>query len=228
MNLKILNDMSIRKKSLYPKTQRLGADKTKIIITEKLDGSNLGIFKLDSNNLIIAQRNNVLQWNLETHEETFYSSYKGLNSWLHEHGRTLLEAMHDNSGMFGEWIGMGHIKYRDTLGQRLYIFAKANLVDNREPSQLEPSDGDFSIKNLYYNPGLFKYVFIDQEIPEFIGVVTIVKETKEYPTVEELDDLYDSYTAEVNRPVEGFVINNNDVVRKYVRLKGGVLSEHKS
>ena len=218
--------MSIRKKSLYPKTQRVGADKVSIIITEKLDGSNLGIFKLDSNNLIIAQRNNVLQWNLETHVETFNGTYKGLNGWLHEHGRTLLEVMNDNSGMFGEWIGEGHIKYRDTLGQRFHIFAKANLVDNREPFQLEPSSEDFSIKNLYYNPRLFKYVFIDQELPEFIGAVTVVKETKEYPTVEELDDLYDSYIAEVNRPVEGFIINNNDAIRKYVRLKRGVLREH--
>lgn len=35
------------KKSIYPKTKRLGKENSVITITEKLDGSNLAFFKKD-------------------------------------------------------------------------------------------------------------------------------------------------------------------------------------
>lgn len=40
--------------TLYPKTTRMGKEKSQL--TEKLDGSNLGFFKLN-NKVYVAQRN---------------------------------------------------------------------------------------------------------------------------------------------------------------------------
>ena len=50
------------KKEIYPKTQRVICEGAKIQITEKLDGSNLVIFKLEEE-LYIAQRNTILNIN---------------------------------------------------------------------------------------------------------------------------------------------------------------------
>ena len=46
------------KKEIYPKTQRTSCTGDKIYVTEKLDGSNLVIFK-KSENIYIAQRKNI-------------------------------------------------------------------------------------------------------------------------------------------------------------------------
>ena len=52
-------------------------------------------------------------------------------------------------------------------------------------------------------------------------------QNKKYvPKKEELDELYAKYVETVGRNVEGFVVNYNDDIRKYVRMKNGTLSEH--
>lgn len=207
--------MSI-KQTLYPKTQRIGKAKTRIVITEKLDGSNLGIFKLN-NNLIIAQRNWVHIWNpLETTLDK-NNAYKGLIDWLDNHGETILNNLHEGSGVFGEWIGMGKINYQDRLDKKFYIFAKANIA----------FEDKFEVSNIHYDISLFKYPFLNQEIPGFMGVVEEVRQMDNQPSKETLDQLYIDYTAKVGPSVEGFIINNDNNIRKYVRLKGGVLQDHK-
>ena len=47
------------KKEIYPKTQRVRCDGDKVYITEKLDGSNLVIFK-KNDKLYFAQRKNII------------------------------------------------------------------------------------------------------------------------------------------------------------------------
>lgn len=60
------------KLTLYPKTQRVALT-NKIVITEKLDGSNLGIFKVRGK-LLIAQRNYVfIEDELEENKDKLYS-----------------------------------------------------------------------------------------------------------------------------------------------------------
>lgn len=196
------------KKTLYPKTKRVGSDDSNIIVTEKLDGSNLGIFKLN-NKLVIAQRNHVFIYPDEKPD------YKGLVNWLEENSQHLLDNLHEGSGFFGEWIGMGKIKYGNTLDKKLYMFAKANI------------DEEYNAYNIYYDRHLFIYPFINQEIPEYLGVVPKVVELTQDPSITELDDYYLLYLAKVGRSVEGFVINTNNTVRKYVRFKNGKLTDHK-
>ena len=63
------------KKEIYPKTKRVSCMGDKVELTEKLDGSNLVIFK-KNDELYIAQRNNIFKINeLEENKDKLY---KGL------------------------------------------------------------------------------------------------------------------------------------------------------
>ena len=196
------------KKTLYPKTKRVQF-KDRVVITEKLDGSNIGFFK-ENGNLIIAQRNNIFL--IQELEDNKQILYRGLKDWLDEHGEDLENKLIEGSGFFGEWIGMGKINYPD-LDKKVYMFAKANY-----------SNGE--IKNLYYEHELFKYPFVNQEFPEYIGIVPVVEEINNLPTIETLDYKYETYKTKVNRNVEGFVIARDNNVNKYVRMKNGQLQAH--
>lgn len=194
------------KKTLYPKTKRVKLE-NKSVITEKLDGSNIGFFKVNGE-LLIAQRNNIF-----TMEEVDKNmAYRGLIAWLQEHGQDLQNKLIEGSGFFGEWIGMGKLKYPD-LDKRVYMFAKANL-DKGE------------IKNLYYEHELFKYPFVEQEIPDYIGIVPVVEARETYPDLDTLNYNYELYKTKVQRDVEGFIIAQNNNVNKYVRMKNGKLQDH--
>lgn len=196
------------KRKLYPSTVRYGKDIT--IITEKLDGSNLGIFKLGGK-ILVAQRNNLFFYPEDRDEIT----YGKLKEWLDENHQVLVDELHEGSGVFGEWLA-------ENKGNRIYpfpqvytVFAKANI------------DESFTITNMVYKPELFIYPFKSQVVPEFIGVVPVVKILDHYPSLEELDNLYEEYVNTENRRVEGFVLNKNNTIRKYVRFKGKQLTEHK-
>lgn len=196
------------KKTLYPKTKRV-LFKNKVVITEKLDGSNIGFFKVNGK-LLIAQRNNIFE--ITELEENKDKLYRGLKGWLEENGKDLEEKLIEGSGFFGEWIGMGKIKYPD-LDKKIYMFAKANYEKGE-------------IKNLFYDHELFIYPFENQEIPEYIGIVPVVEERESYPDVETLDYNYEIYKIGLNRNVEGFIIAQNNNVNKYVRMKNGQLQDH--
>lgn len=196
------------KKTLYPKTERIGEQK--VIITEKLDGSNLGIFKFDGE-VYFAQRNHVFKMD----ELNKQNAYKGLIGWAEEN-KDALNTILDNSCIFGEWIGMGQIGYGDSdINKRFYMFAKANIDDNLDASRLN------------YNHDLFIYPFKDQVMPDCIGVVPVVIENNSLLSLDSLNDLYTTYCKKVDRGVEGFVVSLGAGVKKYVRLKRGVISEHK-
>ena len=193
-------------KTLYPKTQRIKNDW--VIITEKLDWSNLWIFKIGWE-LIIAQRNNVFKLS----ELNKNNAYKWLIGWLDENKDKL--DLNEWSGVFGEWIWMGHINYWEKLDKRFYMFAKANIDENLD------------VRNIIYNKDLFIYPFESKAIPNCIWVVPHVE--YDWPTdIESLDKLYISYTEYVQRQVEWFIINNNNQISKYVRYKNWKLTEHKS
>ena len=196
------------KKTLYPKTKRVQY-KNRVVITEKLDGSNIGFFKLNGE-LLIAQRNNIFL--MSELEENKQMLYRGLINWIEEYGEDLKNRLIEGSGFFGEWIGMGKIKYPD-LDKKVYMFAKANYEKGE-------------IKNLYYEHELFKYPFENQEFPEYIGIVPVVTERDNFPDVEILNELYETYKDKVQRNVEGFVVALNNNVNKYVRMKNGKLQDH--
>lgn len=196
------------KKEIYPKTKRVSVDGT-IKITEKVDGSNLCIFKKDDR-LYIAQRTTIYEFG----ELESGSMYKGLYGWLQEYKDELLSNLNENSVLCGEWIGMGKLKYN--FDKKFLMFAKANITE------------DFSLKNINYNQDEFNYSFINQEIPYFIGLVPIVYNGHHYGYLikSELDELYEEYTRKVGRNVEGFVVNFENNIIKYVRMKNGRLSDH--
>ena len=192
------------KKEIYPKTKRVSCAGDKVYITEKLDGSNLVFFKKDDE-LYIAQRKNIFKDIL----------YKGLYQWLIDNKDVLIDELHNNSAICGEWLGMGCLKYTiDEFDKKWYMFAKANI------------DDEFNLYNLNYEHSLFIYPFISQKIPTFIGIVPVVIDLNVIPTKEHLDSIYEKYLSKVNRNVEGFVINYKNMITKYVRMKNGKLQEH--
>ena len=200
------------KKEIYPKTQRVKCIGAKIEITEKLDGSNLVIFKLN-NKIHIAQRNNIFEIN--EIEENKGLLYKGLYQWLLDNKDILKEELIENSAICGEWLGMGKIKYTvDEFDKRFYMFAKANVYE------------DIILTNLKYEHELFIYPFKSQVIPSCIGIVPVVGHIPYIPDKEDLDKIYERYVKKEERNVEGFVINYENNITKYVRMKNGKIQEH--
>ena len=200
------------KKEIYPKTKRVSCAGDKVYITEKLDGSNLCIFKKEDV-LYIAQRNNI--YSINELEEVKGIIYKGLYQWILDNREVLEKELLNNACICGEWLGMGQIKYTiDEFDKRFYMFAKANV------------DNEFNLYNLIYEHELFIYPFASQEIPKIIGIVPLVNKLSVLPNKEHLDSLYEKYCDFKNRNVEGFVINYKNTISKYVRMKNGKLKEH--
>lgn len=200
------------KKEIYPKTVRIKENGNQIQITEKLDGSNLIIFKLE-NKLYIAQRKTIICFDeLDACKDVLY---KGLYQWLIDNKDSF--DLYEGSAVCGEWLGMGQIKYTiDEFDKRFYMFAKANI------------DEDFNLFNIMYDHDLFIYPFESQKIPKCTGIVPVVMNLHVLPTKNHLDSIYEKYCEKVNRKVEGFVINYNNDVNKYVRMKNGKLIEYSS
>lgn len=200
------------KKEIYPKTKRVSCSGDKVYITEKLDGSNLVFLKKDEE-LYIAQRKSIFK--IDELEEVKNILYKGLYQWLLDNKETLINELHNNSAICGEWLGMGCLKYSiDEFDKKWYMFAKANI------------DDEFNLYNLNYDHNLFIYPFISQTIPNFIGIVPEIAELNVIPTKEHLDSIYEKYLNKVNRNVEGFVVNYKNIITKYVRMKNGKLQDH--
>lgn len=204
---------------LYPKTDRAKRSQ-EVVITEKLDGSNLGFFN-DNGKLVIAQRNRVYSY--EEINKSF--CYRGLLGWLEDHHEELLNSLHPGSGIFGEWLGMGKIGYGSSeLDKKFYYFAKARL-------EWTPHNTPF-VTHLNNDPDLLHYAFVEQECPDFIAPVPRVAEiglTNTTVSIKYLDNLYKDYCEKVGRRVEGFVVYYrfaNKIV-KYVRCKNGKPSPHK-
>lgn len=200
------------KKEIYPKTKRVSCSGDKVYITEKLDGSNLVFFK-KNDELYFAQRKTII--NINELEEVKDKLYKGLYQWLLDNKDYLQDQLLNDSAICGEWLGMGKLKYDvGEFDKKWYMFAKANI------------DDEYNLYNLIYDHELFKYPFLNQEIPNFIGIVPEITELMVLPTKEFLDSIYETYTNGVKRDVEGFVVNYKNIISKYVRMKNGKLEEH--
>ena len=135
--------------------------------------------------------------------------------WLIDNKDVLINELHNNSAICGEWLGMGCLKYTiDEFDKKWYMFAKANI------------DDEFNLYNLNYEHSLFIYPFISQKIPTFIGIVPEVIELNVIPTKEHLDSIYEKYLSKVNRNVEGFVVNYKNMIRKMVNYKNILIEEN--
>ena len=103
----------IRNNMVYPKTKRISKTDFVWQITEKMDGSNLTFFKFDDD-LYLATRNNIFNWTVEkpTSQDI---QYKGLFDWMENYSKLLYEKLNNHEALFGEWLGMGKIKYEDYI-----------------------------------------------------------------------------------------------------------------
>lgn len=216
------------KMELYPKTERVRCVGDVITITEKLDGSNLAIFKLN-NEIYFAQRNNIIQFC--EFEENKGLLYKGLYGWANEHIEELKKELYEGSCLCGEWLGMGKLKYTvDEFDKRFYMFAKARIEVNSHIEQNFDARAkyiiDFKLTKICYSHETFIYPFENKIIPNFIGIVPKVATIRYIPDKNALDKIYDSYKEKVKRDVEGFVLDYKNNISKYVRMKNGKMQEH--
>ena len=149
--------------------------------------------------------------------------YKGFPEWITEHEEFLKENIYEGSIVFGEWLELGKIYYeKEKFPKRFLIFAKGRF----EGKTIEES----SIVNLNFNLNLIHYVFVKQEVPDFIETVPLVESKVKNVSLDCLNQLYSEYSEKVGRKVEGFVILDllSGIQTKYVRLKRGKLTEHKA
>lgn len=204
------------KYSIYPKTPRVDIN-MQYQITEKLDGANLGIGKYNDKIYIFLRNNILCEDELDTYKSILY---KDLYSWLKDNIDNLRCNLHDNTIVFGEWIGMGKIKYDNF--NKLYLFAKAKIVSLKDDQE------NISLDYMNYEIDKLMYAFKDQTIPSYINTVPIVDINSYMLRKLTLDSLYEEYVSKVGRQVEGFIIYNEMFKQpiKYVRLKNGKLQEH--
>lgn len=209
------------KKTLYPKTQRFNDNLSYWQITEKLDGSNLTLFKYGGE-LWIGTRNYVFCY--EDVESKSDIGYDGLYGWLKEHADDIKNFLEEEEAICGEWIGMGKIKYRDALKHKFYVFGRGKIVVDLEKDL-------FKLVAINRNVSCLEDWLYSTDVCEYMGVVPCVSElesvsNKHYTSV--LDNLYERYVYKVRRYVEGFVITNLYTGQpfKYVRLKNGKLTQH--
>lgn len=202
------------KLKLYGSTKRVGTDT--IQITEKLDGSNLGIFRIDDK-LLIAQRNWVMVYPDDILNKQIM--YKGLLDWLDKHGAVLRDSLINYNGVFGEWMGMGRLKNDDARQFNIFSKGKLRLGD----------DNTYYVDNMRYDVDNLNYVFNDGIVPDIdsLTFVPVVTTFDTYPDIDTLDALYEDYINVVGRDVEGFIVTvNGGNPRKYVRNKSGSVHPH--
>lgn len=207
----------IMKCSIYPKTTRFGKNEKKIVLTEKIDGSNLTFFKFE-NELYIAQRNYIFKFkDFKENKDPFKDMiYKGLHLFLEENGADLEEKLYDGSAICGEWVVKHQISYGNRFNTRFLLFAKARVIK---------TNNGFSLQNIVYDLDLIHWA-VGETLPDYLGIVPLVAELDRYPNLEELDKIYLEYSEKQDSKVEGFVINNCNQIEKYVRFKNGTLEPH--
>lgn len=191
--------------------------KERRIKMEKIDGSNLTFFKFE-NELYIAQRNYIYKFkDFKENKDLFKGViYKGLTPFLEQFGADLEEKLYDGSAICGEWLVKHQISYGNRFNTRFLLFAKARVIE---------TNNGFSLQNIVYNLDLIHWA-VGETLPDYLNIVPFVCELDHYPSLEELDKIYLEYSEKQDSKVEGFVINDNNKIEKYVRFKNGVLEPH--
>lgn len=196
-------------KEIYPKTERVKNEGLSILVSEKIDGQNLGLF-VNKGELFIITRNTIMDFKSMSPEKV--QTYKGLYNWLLKHEIELIDSLYEQSIIFGEWVGESfHYK---KLGYCFLAFAKARIND------------EFKVNKFNWDLDLLKYVFNKQEFPIFISKAPIVARINVVPSIEFLDHMYEEYCQKVDRKVEGFILNFGNSIQKYVRMKRGKVVPH--
>lgn len=189
------------KKTMYPKTLRVSNES--YFVTEKIDGSNLGLAKVNGE-LLIFTRNNIL-----TTDESL--DYPGLRLFLDTYQDQVLDFLVDDTVIFGEWLGQGRIKYKvdkQDMSKRFYAFAIAGLTEDF----METEGTRFR-----YMKYVHEFPQNLGEQPEWLNYAPFLGKTS---TLEEAQELYEPISRLDNESVsEGIVIVNGNNPMKLVMNK---------
>lgn len=212
------------KTSLYGKTKRFNdGEKITYVISEKIDGANLGIGKYEGR-LYVATRNQVFN-----DDEFDKLTYGGLKGYIDEHHDRLLNDLKEGIMVFGKWIGEIKEKndiwnYHGRYNNKFIIFAQAKFKGS-------------SIENRSNNILSLLHAFNDGEVPSYLPVVeyrTMV--TGRLMGIGTLDALYSGFIGShkargVNCKCKGFIIYNtfSNGITKYIRMnRKGEMVDHTS
>lgn len=107
------------------------------------------------------------------------------------------------------------------------IYPKTKRIKNAGDKVYITEKLDGSNMCIFKKEGIVYIAQIEsQTIPNFIATVPKVTELNVLPNKEHLDSIYKKYCEQVNRNVEGFVINYKNIISKYVRMKNGKVIEY--
>ncbi len=189
---------------MYPKTLRVSNEKYHV--TEKIDGSNLGIAKYNGE-LYYFTRN----W-IYSFDDLGDIGYKGLKLFTENHRDEIDCILEDNQVIFGEWIGQGRIKYnidKTDTRNRFYAFAFAGLT----PDSLEEGTQRFR-----YMKYVYKWTNMSKPKPEWLNFVPYLGNAT---TIHEAIALYSEVSLiDGESTSEGVIIVNGNNPQKYVVNKG--------
>jgi len=87
----------------------------KLVIQEKVDGSNVSVHFVEEWNPIVQKRNGILKNN----EKDQYNVFR---AWCYDHVEILWEILNDRYCLFGEWLWCRHNIYYDSLPDYLIVF----------------------------------------------------------------------------------------------------------
>ena len=106
----------------------------------------------------------------------------------------------------------------EVVEKKFYIFATAKVMPGMNLKDFD-----------YYREHVGDAFGISTEFLDinWLGFVPTVGRLYRFPDKEELDEIYGAYHKYVGgRKVEGFVINTNNMIHKYVRMKNGKVIEY--
>ncbi len=193
------------KKTMYPKTLRITDDR--YVVTEKLDGSNLGIANVNGELVYFTRK-----WMISANNVS-EAQYPELRLFNEMYEDEIMSYLPINTVVFGEWIGQGRIKYKidkTDMSKRFYAFAFAGL----RPDFMKPEAERFT-----YIKYVHEWKHEELEQPEWINFVPYLGTAE---TKDEAIGLYREVSLLDNESVsEGLVIRNGNVPRKYVVHKHG-------
>lgn len=123
-----------------PNTMRdndLAARKDVIWITEeKLDGANAGLSFDGAGELRLQSRGHFLDVDGRPHRERHFNDFK---TWARMHEAVLLERLEDRYTVYGEWMGVVHTQFYDSLPS---LFLEFDVLDRSTGFFLSTRDRD--------------------------------------------------------------------------------------
>ena len=120
-----------------------------LIIQEKVDGANLGLYMKDGE-IYAINRNTPIDYSITRNDQ-----FKKLGKWINNNYVDLSSILEDNKMLFGEWLYAEHSVRYDNLPSYFLSFDIFDLNEEKFVSQTKLED-ILEDTDISYNPVLYK------------------------------------------------------------------------